>query len=66
MWLEGFLNALSGTNLLWLGVGILIGLVVGVLPVSGANFAVALMLPFTFGLKNILTKVGNSSINGRD
>jgi len=53
MWLEGFYNALSGTNLLWLGIGTVIGLVVGVLPALGANFAVALMLPFTFGMNPV-------------
>lgn len=53
MWLEGFLNALSGTNLLWLGIGSAIGLIVGVLPALGANFAVALMLPFTFGMNPV-------------
>lgn len=53
MWLEGFINALSATNLLWLGIGTAIGLVVGVLPALGANFAVALMLPFTFGMNPV-------------
>jgi len=53
MWVEGFLNALSGTNLLWLGIGTAIGLMVGVLPALGANFAVALMLPFTFGMNPV-------------
>jgi putative tricarboxylic transport membrane protein len=53
MWIEGFLNALSATNLLWLGMGTAIGLVVGVLPALGANFAVALMLPFTFGMNPV-------------
>lgn len=53
MWLEGFYNALSGTNLLWLGIGTAIGLIVGVLPALGANFAVALMLPFTFGMSPV-------------
>lgn len=53
MWIEGFLNALSGTNLLWLGLGTVIGLIVGVLPALGANFAVALMLPFTFGMNPV-------------
>ena len=53
MWLEGFMNALSGTNLLWLTIGTGIGLIVGVLPALGANFAVALMLPFTFGMNPV-------------
>ena len=50
MWLEGFLNAVSVYNLLWLGLGTVIGLIVGVLPAVGANFGVALMLPLTFGM----------------
>lgn len=50
MWAEGFLNALSLTNLLWLMFGSALGLVIGVLPALGANFGVALMLPFTFGM----------------
>ncbi len=50
MWFEGFLNAISGTNLIWLLIGTGIGLIVGALPALGANFGVALMLPFTFGM----------------
>jgi hypothetical protein len=44
------MNALSGMNILWLFIGSAIGLVVGVLPVLGAAFGVALALPFTFGI----------------
>lgn len=51
MWIEGFTNALSGMNILWLLLGSVIGLVIGVLPALGANFGVALMLPFTFGME---------------
>lgn len=51
MWLDGFLNAISGANLIWLLIGTAIGLVIGVLPALGANFGVALMLPFTFGME---------------
>ncbi|ATW27188.1 tripartite tricarboxylate transporter permease [Candidatus Formimonas warabiya] len=50
MWLDGFVAALSSTNILWLLLGTLFGLVIGVLPALGSNFGVALMLPFTFGL----------------
>ncbi|MFB3883846.1 MAG: tripartite tricarboxylate transporter permease [Thermodesulfobacteriota bacterium] len=50
MWVEGFMNALSGMNILWLFIGTSIGLVVGVLPALGAAFGVALALPFTFGM----------------
>ena len=50
MWFQGFLAALSPMSLLWLLVGTIWGLVVGVLPALGSNFSVALMLPFTFGM----------------
>lgn len=50
MWFEGFSQALSATNLMWLFLGTVLGLIIGVLPALGSNFGVALMLPFTFGL----------------
>ncbi len=50
MWLDGFLNAMSSTNLICLGIGTIIGLIVGVLPAIGANVGMVLMLPFTFGM----------------
>ena len=50
MWVEGFLHALTGMNILWLLLGSGIGLIIGVLPALGASFGVALMLPFTFGM----------------
>ncbi len=50
MWLEGFLNAITCINLLWLGIGTAIGLIVGVLPAIGANVGMVVMLPFTFGM----------------
>ena len=50
MWIEGFLIALSPTNLFYLLLGNFIGLVVGVLPAVGPAFGVALALPFTFGM----------------
>jgi putative tricarboxylic transport membrane protein len=50
VWLDGFLIALQPTNLLYLALGHLIGLVVGVLPAVGPPFGVALVLPFTFGM----------------
>lgn len=49
-WLDGLLVALQPTNLLYLALGHVIGLVVGVLPAVGPPFAVALALPFTFGM----------------
>lgn len=51
MWIEGFQQALSGTNIFWLLLGTVTGLIVGVLPALGANFGVALMLPLTFGME---------------
>jgi len=50
VWIEGFLIALSPTNLFYLLLGNFIGLVVGVLPAVGPAFGVALALPFTFGM----------------
>src|SRR5688500_229090 len=50
MWLQGFQLALSGANPLYLLLGTVIGLVVGVLPAVGPSFAVTLALPFTFGM----------------
>ncbi len=50
MWVEGLINACSFANLFWLILGSFIGLFIGVLPALGANFGVALMLPFTFGM----------------
>jgi putative tricarboxylic transport membrane protein len=49
-WLDGLLIALQPTNLLYLLLGHLVGLVVGVLPAVGPPFAVALALPLTFGM----------------
>ncbi len=50
MWLQGFQLALSGMNPLFLLLGTVIGLVIGVLPAVGPSFAVTLALPFTFGM----------------
>ena len=50
MWLEGFLTALNFNYLLWLILGTIWGLFIGVLPALGPNFAVAIMLPFTYGM----------------
>jgi len=50
LWLDGFVGALSSENIIWLFLGTFLGLIIGVLPALGANFGVALMLPFTFGL----------------
>jgi putative tricarboxylic transport membrane protein len=50
MWLQGFLVAFEGTNLLFLVVGTVFGLVVGALPGLGPMFAVSLALPLTYGM----------------
>jgi putative tricarboxylic transport membrane protein len=50
LWLEGFQQAFSGANIFFLLLGTGIGLIVGVLPVVGPSFAVALALPFTIGM----------------
>ncbi|RUR01033.1 tripartite tricarboxylate transporter permease [Labedella endophytica] len=48
---EGFLNALTPANLLWVLIGCLLGTAVGVLPGLGSSMAVALLLPVTFSLE---------------
>ncbi|MEU5839513.1 tripartite tricarboxylate transporter permease, partial [Streptomyces diacarni] len=48
--LEGFSNALTPMNLLWVLLGALLGTAVGVLPGLGSAMAVALLLPITFSL----------------
>ena len=48
--LEGFSQALTPINLLWVFVGALLGTAVGVLPGLGSSMAVALLLPVTFSL----------------
>lgn len=48
--LEGFTQALTPMNLLWVFVGAFLGTAVGVLPGLGSSMAVALLLPVTFSL----------------
>ena len=50
MWLQGFLVALQRTNLLYLLVGTIFGLIIGALPGLGPMFAVSLALPLTYGM----------------
>jgi putative tricarboxylic transport membrane protein len=45
------MNAFSLVNLMYLMIGSVIGLIIGVLPGLGPVFATALVLPFTFGLE---------------
>lgn len=51
MWLEGFMLAIQGQNLIYLILGTGFGLLVGALPGLGPLFGVALMLPLTFGME---------------
>ncbi|UNN02010.1 tripartite tricarboxylate transporter permease [Rhodococcus opacus] len=48
---EGFAQALTPMNLLWVLIGALLGTAVGVLPGLGSSMAVALLLPVTFSLE---------------
>lgn len=48
--LDGFANAFSPINLLWVFIGAILGTAVGVLPGLGSAMAVALLLPITFAL----------------
>jgi putative tricarboxylic transport membrane protein len=50
MWLEGFFTALLPLNVLYLVLGTAVGMIIGALPGLGPLFAVALMLPLTFGM----------------
>src|SRR5262245_64533934 len=50
MWLEGFVTAFLPLNLLYLTLGTAVGMLIGALPGLGPLFAVALMLPLTFGM----------------
>ncbi len=50
LWINGFAQALEPQNALFLILGTLVGMVVGVLPAIGPNFGVALMLPLTFAM----------------
>jgi putative tricarboxylic transport membrane protein len=50
MWVEGFLTAFQPLNLVYLVLGTAVGMVIGALPGLGPLFAVALMLPLTFGM----------------
>ena len=46
----GFQAALTGWNILFMVVGVLLGIVVGVLPGLGGPNGVAILLPLTFGM----------------
>jgi putative tricarboxylic transport membrane protein len=48
--IEGLMQALMPSTLLWLTVGVLIGMIVGTLPGLTATMGTALLVPFTFAL----------------
>ncbi len=48
--IEGLMQALTPTYLLWITVGVTIGMVVGTLPGLTATMGTALLVPFTFAL----------------
>lgn len=50
LWLSGFLSLLDPQVLLFLMLGMSVGLFVGVLPGLGGTTALALLTPITFGL----------------
>jgi len=45
MWLNGFAQALTPYNLMFLVLGTMVGMVVGALPAVGPNFGVARCCP---------------------
>lgn len=47
---QGFQEALTLENVLWVFIGVLVGTIVGILPGLGSITAVALLLPLTFDL----------------
>jgi putative tricarboxylic transport membrane protein len=51
--LLGFETALTGENLVWCFVGVLLGTVIGVLPGLGSTTGVAILLPLTLGLEPV-------------
>jgi putative tricarboxylic transport membrane protein len=48
--IEGLMQALTPSYLLWMTVGVMIGMVVGTLPGLTATMGTALLVPFTFAL----------------
>ncbi len=49
--IEGLMQALTPSHMLWLTVGVMIGMVVGTLPGLTATMGTALLVPFTFALE---------------
>jgi putative tricarboxylic transport membrane protein len=48
--MDGFAGALTPTNLLFVFIGCLLGQIVGALPGIGPSAAMAILMPFTFGM----------------
>ena len=48
--IEGLMQAITPTSLMWLTVGVMIGMIVGTLPGLTATMGTALLVPFTFAL----------------
>ncbi len=48
--IEGLMQALTPTYILWISIGVMIGMVVGTLPGLTATMGTALLVPFTFAL----------------
>ncbi len=48
--IEGLMQALTPTYILWITIGVMIGMVVGTLPGLTATMGTALLVPFTFAL----------------
>ena len=51
VWLSGFLGLLQLRELLFLGLGMVIGVVFGAIPGLGGATALALLMPLTYGLE---------------
>ncbi len=47
---DAFLQLMSLERLMWLSVGVMVGLFIGIIPGLGGVSALALLLPFTFGM----------------
>src|SRR6185437_15119521 len=52
-WVAGFMSLLGAHELLFLSLGVAIGLFVGVLPGLGGAATLALLTPMTYGMKPI-------------
>jgi len=60
--MNGFVTALSGTNLLYCVIGVVFGMLVGILPGLGPSAGTAILLPMTFGMDAISSIIMLSGI----